>query len=107
MERLYKLFGEDGIDGSWLYSLTFGNNTYYSMDTELLSYYYDDGWLILNAKSIQDARFSMGLLRDMLNLTKKNEKVVLYTTLSFSKEMIKRHNLIKEGNMYYKGVTYE
>ena len=104
MERLYKLFGEDGIDGSWLYSLTFGNNIYYNMDTELLSYHYDEGILYINSISIGDKKFSTQLLRDMLILLKKNEKVVCCYTGTPTKNFMKRHNLIKEGNMYYKGV---
>ncbi len=107
MERLYRLFNEDGIDEGWLYSLTYGETYYFNNDTELLSYYVYNDELNINAKSVGDKKFSTQLLREILKLVKSYDKVSLPTTVQFSDNIMKRYNVTQIDNVYYKGGTYE
>ena len=105
MERLYKLFNKDGIDSGWLYSLTFGSNTYYNMDTELLSTYYEEGVLIINSISINNNKFSIQLLRDIIYLVRSHNKVIFNTSVRLSDNIMKRYKMKRIGNEYFKGVV--
>lgn len=97
-----------GIDNGWLYSLTFGTTKLYNNNTELLSVYYDNEGLNINATSIDYKPFSIGIRRDIMRLVKVHEMVTLACELThFEQKLLEKYGGVydRERQIYIKGGT--
>ncbi len=94
------IFRDIGIEPGWLYSLTYGNNEFYNNNTEILSYYYtkdEDGKeiLIINSGSMDETKFSRGIMRKVLRLLIANKYVIVTSSnLGIAQHVFKKYNCI-------------
>lgn len=106
LSSVENLFKDYGITPNWLYALIHGYTKLYDDNTLILNYYINDDVCVINSGSVGDKRFSPSIIKDIMRLVAKYDKVVLSSSVreinGYMNKLNFRYN--EEMKSYIRGI---